>query len=154
MAKTAAKPKGFDLKAKVGPGSFKQPIWVWGVAALGGYYLYRRATQSKATGAEAPAASDYGYESATPAYDSQGAYASDGGGSAYDGGGASPSSIPLEYSGQPIPVKVTIRRPHRRHQRGPKQGHEGPRRTKHRTPESRPRARRLRHRPPGPPILG
>lgn len=42
-----APPKGkFSLQAKVGPGSFKQPVWVWGIVGIGAYYIYSRATSA------------------------------------------------------------------------------------------------------------
>jgi hypothetical protein len=125
MPKTPPK-QSFSLKTKVGPGSFKQPYYVWAIAGLGAWYLYSRAT-STAPKTAAVGGSDYGYGSAsdygtTPSaapYDT-GAGAGDSGGSFDAGGGALPDSVPLAYSGEPIPVKVTVRRPRRRHNRSPR----------------------------------
>jgi hypothetical protein len=130
MPKTPPK-QSFNLKTKVGPGSFKQPVWVWAIVGVGAYYIYARAT-STAPKTTAGGESDYGYGSAsdygmTPSaapYDAGGAGSSDGGydaGTGYDAsGGAYPESIPLAYSGGAIPVKVTVKRPRRRHNRNPK----------------------------------
>lgn len=81
MAKATAKSSGggkLSLQTKVGPGSFKQPVWVWGIVALGGYYLYRRATEPATTGAEAPG---------TDSGDYYGSYDLGAGGGGYYGGG-------------------------------------------------------------------
>lgn len=79
---TKAAPKGkFSLTTKVGPGSFKQPVWVWGVVGIGAYYIYTRATAAQpSTTAEPEADTSYtGYtDTGYGAYDSGG-----GGGAGY-----------------------------------------------------------------------
>jgi hypothetical protein len=61
VAKAKA-PAKFDLKAKVGPGTFKQPVWVWVIVGVGGYYIYKRATGAVGGGAAADSTTtDAGY---------------------------------------------------------------------------------------------
>ncbi len=123
--------KGFEatLKHKLGP----LPVWAWALVGVGAVYVYKRATASRVPSTEAGGAAtqqDQGY-------DSYGSYASGyqdtgggGGATGYSSGAGGavdtssiPESIPLAYEGGAIPVKVTIKRPRRRHNRHPNRPH-------------------------------
>ncbi len=112
-------------------------MWVWAVAGVGAVYVYKKATAAQAPATTATTAdTSYGTDQGYPAYAGYDSGAGGGGvaGGSYDAGGAAapaatdtglPTEIPLTYSGGPIPVKVTIKRPHRRHQRHPGKGKRG-----------------------------
>ncbi len=131
--------KGFEamLKRKLGP----LPVWAWALVGVGAVYVYRKATASRVPTADVGAGAQDTYGSYASGYQDTG-YGGGGGGSqltgSSDGQAAAidtsgiPESIPLSYEGGPIPVKVTIKRPRRRHNRQP---------PKHRPRRNRPRTR-------------
>lgn len=93
----------FDLGAKIGPGKFKFPLWAWGAAAVGGYYLY-----THQGGAQAPQDAAGGQDSYDAYTGGYGDYTSPGGGGGgYGGGGYFP---PTDGGGN-VPPDDTITDP-------------------------------------------
>ena len=88
-----APPKGkFSLTTKVGPGSFKQPVWIWAAVGVGAWYVYTRAT--KAAPAPTDAAETGTTYADTAGTDSYGTYDSGAGG----GVGGSYDNVPPEVA--------------------------------------------------------
>ncbi len=90
----------FSLTTKVGPGSFRQPVWVWAAVGVGAWYVYTRATQTAAPAGPEPADTGTTYAD-TAGYDSYGTY--DSGGS-YGGGAGGGGDLPPEVA---PPAEVT-----------------------------------------------
>jgi hypothetical protein len=102
VAKAKA-PGKFDLKAKVGPGTFKQPVWVWVVVGVGGYYIYKRATGAVGGGAAADSTTtDAGYyDPGYAPYAGSNGTGSGAGGFTDNGSGSAP---PVDPYVDPVPV--------------------------------------------------
>jgi hypothetical protein len=96
----APKAKGkFSLTTKVGPGSFKQPVWIWAAVGVGAWYVYTRATQAAPT-PEVAEATGTTYADTAGYADTYGTYDSGAGG----GVGGTYDNVPPEVAPPPTEV--------------------------------------------------